>query len=546
AEGRSAQRALVITASLGASMFFFTLILKATTALIAVPALFWQILSGCLLLLFGVATLFPALWDRLPVVNALYRSSNITLGAGYQKKNWQGDIIIGAALGPVFSSCSPTYFVILAAVLPVNLAVGVLYLLAYVVGLSLSLFVIAALGQRAALALGAASDPNGRLRKAVGALFIIVGIAVVFGLDKKLEAALPQGAFAEIGIEQHLLSASKNATSTAPASGAFLTPQEKAARYEKAPELEGIAGYINTGGKPILLSQYAGKDVVLVDFWDYSCINCERSIPYVETWYQKYKNEGLVVIGVHTPEFAFEQVPSNVENAVKQFGITYPVVLDNQYKTWNAFQNEYWPNEYLIDIDGYVVYQHSGEGDYDETEQAIQAALAEGAARLGTTTTATSTIALPSDDLSAIESPETYFGSDRNEYLGNGIPGATGEQSFSLPVAPEPNTLYLDGSWNIQPQYAQGSAGTAILYEYDAHDIYMVAANAGGQTKIKILLDGKPVGNLAGADVNPTTSEAAVNGDRLYRLVHDTTPGVHIIQIEVESGTLDAYTFTFG
>ncbi|HUO56007.1 MAG TPA: cytochrome c biogenesis protein DipZ [Candidatus Paceibacterota bacterium] len=569
----SIRKALVIVVSLGASVFLFTLILKASTAFITVPELFWQLLSGGLLLLFGVVTLFPSLWDRIPGVQALYRSSNRMVGTGYQKQSIVGDILVGAALGPVFSSCSPTYFVILAAVLPAHFATGILYLIAYVIGLSISLFIIAFLGQKAVLALGLATDSNGWFKKGIGILFILVGIAVIFGFDKKIEAALPSSAFGEIGIEQQLLSqsqgsqqppsqesatsssavtqaSSQTATTTASSANSslsdLLTAAEKAARYTKAPELSGIAGYINTDGQPITIEQFKGKDVVLVDFWDYSCINCQRTLPYLEAWYQKYKDQGLVIIGVHTPEFAFEQLQSNVQAAAEQFGLTYPIVLDNQYKTWNAFANEYWPREYLIDIDGYIVHDHAGEGDYDGTEKAIQDALAERAARLGTAPVSTSTVNMPTPDLSAVQSPETYFGSNRNEYLGNGTPDVQGVQTFTLPDSPEPNTLYLGGSWNIMPEYAEGGSGDSIEFEYSAHDVYMVATNMSADVKIKVLRDGKPVGSFAGTDVESSTSEATINADRLYKLIHDPTPGVHTITIEVESGTLDAYTFTFG
>jgi len=550
----STRRTLTIVLSLGLSVFLFTLLLKVSTAFITIPGLFWQLLSGGLLVFFGLVTLAPSLWDRLPGVGALYQSSNKLLGSGYQKRGIWGDVIMGAALGPVFSSCSPTYFVILAAVLPAHFAVGLSYLLAYVLGLCLFLFVIAFLGQRAVLWLGIASDSSGWFKRIVGMLFVLIGIAVIFGWDKKLEAALPQSAFGEIGIEQQLLSETQpNATSTASsgvsgqASGAsFITAAEKALRYQKAPELVSPDGYINTGGQPITLGQYVGKDVVLVDFWDYSCINCQRTIPYLNAWYQKYKDQGLVIIGVHTPEFAFEHLQSNVQAAVDQLGINYPVVLDNEYQTWNAFQNEYWPREYLIDIDGYIVHDHAGEGDYDGTETAIQQALAERAARLGTATVATSTVAIAAPDLSAIQSPETYFGSNRNEYLGNGTQSAQGTQALTLPSALQMNTLYLGGSWNFEPEYGEAGPGASIEYKYNADDVYIVATNPGVPVKIKVLRDGEPIGSFAGADVSATTSEAIIDGDRLYKLIHDPTPGVHTIEIEVEGGVLDAYTFTFG
>jgi thiol-disulfide isomerase/thioredoxin len=328
----------------------------------------------------------------------------------------------------------------------------------------------------------------------------------------------------------------------------YLTQLQKSLRYQKAPELAGIDGYLNTGGQPITLAQYKGKNVVLVDFWTYSCINCLRTVPYLTTWYSKYKDEGLVIIGVHTPEFAFEHVEQNVADAITRLGIKYPVVLDNEYATWNAFGNEYWPNEYLIDIDGYIVHNHAGEGDYDVTEKAIQDALAERAARLGlNATVATSTVAISGPDLSAVQSPETYFGSNRNEYLGNGQKGVCGSQTFILPspISLDENTLDLDGSWNIQPEYAQSLGPATIEYAYSAHDIDFVASAATPVT-LDIILDGKPVGSLAGTDVDSKTSKAVIQSNRLYNLVHDATAGAHTIQIKVEGAGLDAYTFTFG
>jgi len=527
-EKTSVRKVATIVMALGASVIIFTLILKVSTAFITIPQLIWQIVSGGLLILFGVISLVPTRWDRLPGVSKLYISSNKILGSGYQKHSLGGDIIIGAALGPVFSSCSPTYFVILAAVLPAHFLSGLIYLIVYTLGLCLFLFVIAFLGQKAATKLGIVADPHGRFKKIIGVIFILVGIAILFGIDKRVEASLPSGAFGEIGLEQQLLAG-------------------KTLKYQKAPELVSPDGYVNTGGQPITIGQFKGKNVVLIDFWDYSCINCQRTIPYLNAWYKKYKDQGLVIIGVHTPEFAFEQVQSNVENATKRFGMTYPVVLDNKYQTWNAFQNQYWPREYVVDIDGFIVHDHAGEGEYDQTEKAIQAALAERASRLGTTTIGlNSTVAMPAPDLSGINSPETYFGSNRNEYLGNGRPGQSGSQEFTIPAVIETNTLYLGGTWNIKPEYAEASAGASVEFQYNSRDVYIVATNPGAATTIKVFRDGTAVGTFGGTDVNQATSEVTVNGDRLYKLIHDPVPGVHTIKIEVEKGTLDAYTFTFG
>jgi cytochrome c biogenesis protein CcdA/thiol-disulfide isomerase/thioredoxin len=564
-DGTSDRRtATTIVAALGVSVVVFTLILKVSTAFIGIPALFWQIVSGGLLIFVGAVGLMPTWWDRIPVVNRVYRASNKLLGGGYQKRSFGGNIIVGAALGPVFTSCSPTYFVILATVLPANFAAGLVYLLAYALGLCLFMFVVAYAGGRLAAKLGVAADPHGRFKKVVSILFIVVGLAILFGIDKKIEASLPGGAFGEIGWEQYLLSSHSGTggaahpigqngsdtvsagTSTASSAG-FLTLAEKTLRYSKAPELVDPAGYVNTGGKPITLGQFKGHKVVLIDFWDYSCINCQRTIPYLNAWYNKYKDQGLVVIGVHTPEFAFEKLESNVEAATQQFGITYPVVLDNEYRTWNAFQNQFWPREYLVDIDGYIVHDHAGEGDYDATEQAIRQALAERAARLGTTTPAMpATVTVPVPDLSGIGSPETYFGADRNMYLGNGTQGQSGIQVLAIPAIIQPNTLYLGGSWNFMPEYAEAGPGATVEFEYSSRDVYMVATNPAASAIVKVFRDGKLVGTFGGTDVDPTSSTVHVNGDRLYRLIHDPTPGVHTIKLQIEQGTLDAYTFTFG
>ena len=513
---RSARHAATISISLAASVFLFTLLIKASTLFIAVPQEFWRIFSGVLLIAFGFLTLFPALYDRIPGVSALYRRSNKTLAEGYQKQNMMGDIIAGVALGPVFSSCSPTYFVILAAVLPAHFAVGVVYLLAYVIGLGGFLFIIGIAGQRLADKLGVALNPSGWLVRVIGILFIALGAAVIFGLDAKLEALLPQSFYGETLIEEKLLGTT--ASSTISTNMGQTGP--------KAPELAGIAGYINTGGQPITIGQYTGNKVVLVDFWDYSCINCERTLPYLNAWYAKYKGDGLVIIGVHTPEFAFEHLLANVQQAVTQFGIQYPVVLDNSYDTWNAYHNEYWPAEYLIGKNGEIVYTHFGEGDYAQDEQAIQQALG----------LSTSTVAIPTPDLSGIQSPETYFGASRNQYLGNGTPGVPGTETFMLPAANsmQANTLYLDGSWDIEPEYAAAAAGASAEYTYDASDIYMVAAPGSNPATVGVVVDGTLVNTLT------------INEDKLYTLAKFATPGVHTIQLKVESGTLDAYTFTFG
>lgn len=552
----SPKRAIVTILSLAVSLFAFTFILKVSTAFINVPPQVWSYISGGLLIAFGLVSIFPSLWDNLPFVARMNRDANKAIGQGYLKKSIWGDVIVGAALGPVFSSCSPTYFLILATVLPVSLALGALYLTVYIVGLCLSLLAIALLGQKLVTKLGIASDPNGWFKRGIGIIFLIIGIAIVFGIDKTVEADLlaHAGALDVTQIEQKLLTdraAQSTGTSTNPtilnasSTSSAITEALKAARYKKAPELVHPDAYLNTNGMPITLAQYRGKDVVLVDFWTYSCINCQRTLPYLTTWYGKYKDQGLVIIGVHTPEFAFEHLESNVQDALKRFGITYPVVLDNEYATWNAFGNQFWPRDYLIDIDGYIVYDHSGEGDYAETEKAIQAALAERAKRLGMdTAVATSTVSIAPADLSGIGSPETYFGANRNQYLANGEQSNPNTQTLTLPSTFLPNALYLSGIWDFALEYATAHAGDDIVYRYSSKNVYVVAS-ANSPVNVQVMQDGKPIGSAAGSDVS-AQGILTIGSSRLYKIVSNAAPGDHTLELKVQGDGAQFYTFTFG
>ncbi len=594
AGGRSIRRILTVTASLGVSVFLFTILLKVSTAFINVPPEFWTYFSGGLIVIIGLILVFPRIWDKVPFIAKMNMDSNKAMSAGFMKKSFVGDIIIGASLGPVFASCSPTFFILLATVLPVSLAAGLIDIFAYIFGLCFSLIVVSFVGQAIMEKLGVASDPNGWFKRGIGVLFVIVGIAILTGFDKIIEKPL-YSIFDETKIETSLLqnnaahtaqvvpaenqgilpdpsmdASSSTGSTMASSSGkgstsavgvnagtpaAAVTPAtaqilaRKASMYQRAPELVSPDAYLNTGGKPITLAQYRGKDVVLVDFWTYSCVNCLRTLPYLTSWYSKYKDQGFVIIGVHTPEFAFEHVQSNVAAALVKLGVKYPVVLDNEYKTWNSYKNQFWPHEYVVDIDGYITHDHIGEGEYDVTEKAIQAALAERASRLGTSATAipTTVTTVADPNLNAVQSPETYFGSNRNEYLANGSIGKAGTATYTLPTGtPDPNKLYLGGSWTTQSEYAtSNTAGNAIEYTYTAHDLDFVAAGTSAIT-IEVFRDGAPVGKFAGSDVDPTTSMATINANRLYNLVHDATPGTHTILIKIMNPGLQAYTFTFG
>ncbi len=393
--GHTYMRALRVVAALACSLVLFTFALKVSTAFIYVPEQFWKYLSGGIVAFFGVTLLFPGLWARIPGLGAVNQKSSALLGEGMGKKNIVGDIVVGMSLGPVFATCSPTYFVVLATVLPVSFALGFTYITAYALGLSFALLLIILTGERILRMFGVAANPSGMFKKILGAIFVIVGVAVIFGYDKKLERTLVDAELfdvtrIEIVLLKKFMSEPTNAPapSEAPPKDSTLPEPPRAPlpespiqkpvmkrAFSKAPEIAGASGYINTNDTPITIGEHKGESVVLVEFWTYSCINCQHSLPYTILWHERYRDQGLVVIGIHTPEFSFEKVKQNVVDATLKFGVTYPVVMDNEFQTWNAFGNRYWPRKYLIDVHGDIIHDQIGEGGYDIMETKIQGAL---------------------------------------------------------------------------------------------------------------------------------------------------------------------------
>jgi thiol-disulfide isomerase/thioredoxin len=328
---------------------------------------------------------------------------------------------------------------------------------------------------------------------------------------------------------------------------------EKAMKYGFAREIVSPAGFINVPN--ITIAEHIGRDVILVDFWTYSCINCQRTLPYLNAWHQKYKDKGLVIIGVHSPEFAFEKRYENVLAAVGKFGVRYPVVLDNEFGTWQAYRNRYWPRKYLIDSDGYIVYDHIGEGAYGETERRIQELLEERARALGLQ------VDVPKDLVAGLGkpppafplSPEVYFGAARNRYLANGVPFQRGLQSLREPSRIHVNELNLVGDWEFDDEFAENkAAGARVLFQYDAKDVFLVAearADDPDGVRIRIRRDGQDTGDWAGADVvqEDGASFVTVKESVLYRLVQDKGGyGTHLLEIIAEEPGLRAFTFTFG
>jgi thiol-disulfide isomerase/thioredoxin len=323
----------------------------------------------------------------------------------------------------------------------------------------------------------------------------------------------------------------------------FLSNIDKS-QFKKAPELEGISGYINTNED--LKEQIKGK-VVVYDIWTYSCINCQRTLPYLTAWDDKYSDKGLVIIGIHSPEFEFEKDINNVKIAVEKFGINYPVILDNDKEIWDAFENRYWPRKYIADDEGYIRYDHIGEGAYDDTEKVIQELLEERATKLGLNVAAAQPLVEIEEFKHGSRTPELYLGYDfafgRNQL---GSPEGFQPQKdvkYTIPGQVKENFFYLDGTWkNLGDRMVLVSESGKILLPYFAKEVNIVAS---GESELTVFLDGKLISQSdAGADV--TNRMVLTSESTLYNLVKTSDSGNHLIEIQVNKPGFEIYTFTFG
>ncbi len=324
-----------------------------------------------------------------------------------------------------------------------------------------------------------------------------------------------------------------------------------------APEIQGIHHWINSG--PLTIQGLRNR-VVIVDFWTYSCINCIRTIPHLNAWYEKYHDPGLEIVGVHSPEFTFEKDRTRVERAVQDLKIRYPVAMDSDQKTWNAYANHYWPHKYLIDAQGNIRYEQIGEGGYAEFEQRIQELLAERGARPvepKASNIIDAEITRPAEeelvDPARIRTPEIYFGTFRGGFLGNPKGLLSDRQAeYRAPADLVSDHFYLTGRWDVGEEKAAytGPGGGKILIQYTARAVHLVAGGGRGPVELEVLLDGKPLRKEeAGRDVRITRagrSVARIDEARLYRLVADSDYRTRTLTLIVRGRGLEAYTFTFG
>ncbi|PMQ09021.1 Thiol-disulfide oxidoreductase YkuV [Pseudomonas sp. AD21] len=522
--------------------------------------------------LFGLTLLLPRLAERLtrPLVSA---GSRLSEAAGQDNRPRPGaSFLIGVATGLLWAPCAgPILGLILtgAALQGASIATTLL-LLAYAAGAATSLAAALLLGGKVFALMKRSIGTGEWIRRGLGAAMLVGVAAIALGLDTGLLARLSTASTG--GIEQALVgklsgkSAAGNGTMMAQipaaddtANGSMKATGSAMKIADKAPgtlpvegQLPPLNGAVQWLNSPPLDAQALKGKVVLVDFWTYSCINCLRTLPYVKAWAEKYRDQGLVVIGVHAPEFAFERDVGNVTKAMKELGINYPVAIDNDYRIWRAFNNEYWPAHYFADAQGRIRYHHFGEGDYAESERVIQQLLREAGAK----TVADGLINADAQgvqqapDMNQVLSPETYVGYQRAEHF---VPETSlvpdKVATYNPPANLTLNDWSLGGQWAVGAERATASApASRIVYRFHARDLHLVLGPGvdGKPVRFKVSIDGQAPGDAHGVDVAPDGS-GRVTEQRLYQLVRQPDAVKdRTFSIEFLDPGVSAYAFTFG
>ncbi len=494
----------------------FAILARKVVALLGIDIEPIKDASLVLLALFGLVLLS----EKLSYKFSSLMSGAANLGSRLSSKGGEGllsGIFIGSLIGLVWTPCAGP---ILAAVLvqvirqDTDLA-GYLIIISFAIGASIPMLAISIFGRKLMQKLGFLTRHAEAIRRAFGVLILLSVIYIAAGVDA--------------------LTLFKSSRSPSQTTNNQTTLVNGVDKPYATPEFKGLENWINS--PPLTMQGLRGK-VVLVDFWTYSCINCVRTLPILIEWDRKYRTQGLVIVGVHSPEFEFEKKLENVKSAVAQYGIHYPVAQDNHLDTWTSFDNHYWPAHYLVNKDGQVVYVHFGEGEYDVTENNIRYLL-------GLKSKAATTAAEP--EFTVDQTPETYLGYDRSErFAGKTAAVPDTPQSFTFPPFIPENQWALSGKWKVESEkIISVEKGAALRLNFKASKVFLVlGVNSGKPVHLTIKLNGEPVGNYAGKDVSG--GAVTIERNTLYELIDQKYPKNSLLEIQADAPGVEAYAFTFG
>lgn len=541
--GGGKKRPLGIVLGFIASFTFFTLALSELVKATGISPNLLRTFSIIIVAFFGLSLLMPKfqVW-----MERAFGALTSKVSSRQQQSGFLGGIILGLSLGLLWTPCVGPILasvIALAASNAVTFA-SVAIMLAYAVGTAIPMFLILITGRSLLDKVPGLLSQTANIQKFFGVVMIAVSISMFLNLDRSFQTyiltAFPQYGNGITAIENNSIVQKELGNLKPNKTGTSAVTQilKNLNAYPTAPELIPGGQWFNS--PPLTMSQLRGK-VVLVDFWTYTCINCIRTLPYIESWYKKYADKGLVIIGVHTPEFEFEKDSGNVAKAIKDFGITYPVMQDNNYATWNAYNNQYWPAKYFIDKDGKIRDTHFGEGNYDESEKLIQQLLTETGANV-----ANMPVNNPTYDIAA-QTPETYVGASKMERFESPetvVPDR--EVVYSTPASIDQDNFAFKGPWTVSSDQAVPKSGSELTFRFSAKALYLVMRSADGKPgTFKVFLDGKPVtAEVSGSDVKDGI--VTVVEERLYTLINLPADGVHTLKLQFMDNNLQLYAFTFG
>ena len=500
------------------SFTFFTLFLSTIVRLNGIPAETLRFVSVLVVAGFGISLLVP---QFQVLVERLFSKLAELMPNSQGKTGFSGGLLIGFSVGLLWTPCVGP---ILASVISLAITGTVtfdafLITLAYSLGTAIPMFLIILGGQNALRRVPWLLSNLGHIQKLFGVLMILTAIGIFFNVDRRFQTFI-LNTFPKYGIGLTKFEDNEAVKKQLQDMNQKPVDQTKIGKPTSDMTLKGpiapelIPGGIWFNSDPLSLEQLKGK-VVIVDFWTYSCINCQRTMPYLRKWWEAYNNKGLVIIGVHSPEFEFEKSEKNLAQAIKDFKLPYPIMQDNDFATWKAYNNHYWPAKYIIDKEGHIRYTHFGEGGYDETEKVIQDLLKESGAK-----DVTSEINNPTYQVQT-KTQETYLGSARN---------------------PSKSGFTLAGDWNVMKEYASPQKGATLTLNFDSKEVFLVMRTKSTPAKVKVYLDDK----MQNFGIDNINGVVTIEKDRLYKLINLSVPGPHVLRLEFEDDNAELFAFTFG
>jgi cytochrome c biogenesis protein CcdA/thiol-disulfide isomerase/thioredoxin len=513
------------------SFTFFTIFLSSIVKLTGISGDAVRNFAIVIIFVFGLVLIFPKLLVQFEILASKLVSKTGSNSGGVKRDGIWGGFIVGCSLGLIWTPCVGP---ILASVIALSISGTVagsslLIVLSYAIGTAIPMFAILYGGRQVINKVPGLLANLPRIQAIFGVIMILMSIALYFQVERSLQSYVlekfPKYGAGLTAIENNSLVKKQ------------LNQEDESTDAYAAPELVDPQNWINSN--PQTLSELKGK-VVLIDFWTYSCINCIRTIPYLEAWHQKYKDDGFVIIAVHTPEFEFEKNLNNLKKAVEDFGITYPVFQDNDFKTWRAYKNRFWPAKYLIDKDGNIVYKHFGEGQYDETE----AVIVEELMKAGYTPKTSGVNVEQYQTFS--NTPETYLNYSRIKNFASSEPIQKDKLfKYSYPNKFELNQVAYNGEWTFQKENSTPQANSSLKIKFDSKEVFLVARPKTPNTTgtFNVELNGKPYQN---DQIDTKNGTVTVDSDKLYHLISLPNAGQGELELKFNDNNLEVYAFTFG